>query len=113
MQCLQYQFYNLLSVQKHRIRVKGHQNIIRPQEFYRAGTAPPGFEISGSATASVYLKDIACLPTKAYCAHFRREKNYIFRELTRDFREFTRKLRVYSRKFRVNSRKLRVNSRKI
>ena len=25
--------------------------------------------------------------TKAYWAHFRREKNYIFRELTRNFRE--------------------------
>ena len=25
----------------------------RPQEFYRAGTAPPGFEIPGSATGPV------------------------------------------------------------
>ena len=28
----------------------GLQNILRPQEFYRAGTAPTGFEIPGSAT---------------------------------------------------------------
>ena len=26
------------------------QNILRPQEFYRAGTTPPGFKIPGSAT---------------------------------------------------------------
>ena len=25
----------------------------RPQEFYRAGTAPPGFEIPGSATVTL------------------------------------------------------------
>ena len=31
--------------------------------------------------------------TKAYWAHFRREKNYIFRELTRNFREKTRNFR--------------------
>ena len=24
--------------------------LLRPKEFYRAGTAPPGFEIPGSAT---------------------------------------------------------------
>ena len=31
----------------------------RPQEFYRAGTAPPGFEVPGSATVlllKVYYK---------------------------------------------------------
>ena len=27
----------------------------RPQEFYRAGTAPPGFEIPGSATDIEYF----------------------------------------------------------
>ena len=32
--------------------------------------------------------------TKAYWAHFRREENYIFRELTRNFCELTRKFRV-------------------
>ena len=26
--------------------------LLRPKEFYRAGTAPPGFEIPGSATES-------------------------------------------------------------
>ena len=31
--------------------------------------------------------------TKAYWAHFRTEKNYIFRELTRNFRELTRNFR--------------------
>ena len=31
--------------------------------------------------------------TKAYWAHFRKEKNYIFRELTRNFREFKRNFR--------------------
>ena len=50
MQCLLYLFYHQLSLQKHRICVKGHQNILRHQEFYRAGTTPPGFEITVSAT---------------------------------------------------------------
>ena len=36
-------------------------------------------------------------PTKAYWAHFRREKNYIFRELTRNFRELTRNFREIMR----------------
>ena len=31
--------------------------------------------------------------TKAYWAHFRREKIYIFREFTRNFRELTRNFR--------------------
>ena len=53
MQRLQYLFYHLLSLQKQRICVKGLHNILRPQEFYRAGTAPPGFENPGSATANV------------------------------------------------------------
>ena len=42
-QCLQYLFYHLLSLQKHTICVKGHQTILRPQKFYRAGTMPPRF----------------------------------------------------------------------
>ena len=29
---------------------RGTKSNPRPQEFYRAGTAPPGFEIPGSAT---------------------------------------------------------------
>ena len=41
MQCLQYVFYALLSLQKHRVCVKGHQKIFTPQKLYRAGTAPP------------------------------------------------------------------------
>ena len=32
----------------------------RPQEFYRAGTAPPGFEIPGSATVARYRQWCAC-----------------------------------------------------
>ena len=32
--------------------------------------------------------------TKAYWAHFRREKNFFFHELTRIFRELTRNFRV-------------------
>ena len=31
--------------------------------------------------------------TKAFWAHFRREKNYIFRVLTRNFRELTQNFR--------------------
>ena len=30
--------------------IRGIKTILRPKEFYRAGTAPPGFEIPGSAT---------------------------------------------------------------
>ena len=40
-QYLQGVFYSLLSLQKHRECVKGHQTISRPQKLYRAGTAPP------------------------------------------------------------------------
>ena len=36
MQFLQYLFHHLLSLQKHRICMRGFQNILRPQEFYRA-----------------------------------------------------------------------------
>ena len=36
MQFLQYLFHHLLSLQKHRICMRGLQNILRPQEFYRA-----------------------------------------------------------------------------
>ena len=40
MQCLQYVFYSLLTLQKHRVCVKGHiKRIFRPQKLYRAGTA--------------------------------------------------------------------------
>ena len=49
MQCLQYVFYSLLSLQKHRVCVKGHQNLhtskIKPRRV-RA----PGSLISESAT---------------------------------------------------------------
>ena len=38
--------------------------------------------------------------TKACWAHFRWEKNYIFRELTRNFREITRYFREFTRNFR-------------
>ena len=41
--------------------------------------------------------------TKAYWAHFRREQNYIFRELTRNFREITRNFRELTR---INANKL-------
>ena len=37
---------------------------------------------------------------KAYWARFRREKNYIFRELTRNFRELTRNFSELTRNFR-------------
>ena len=43
--------YSLLLLQKHRVCVKGHQNKSQTLEYYRTGTAPPGFEIPGSATA--------------------------------------------------------------
>ena len=36
---------------KHKVCVKGIKTNLRPQEVYRAGTAPPGFEIPGSASA--------------------------------------------------------------
>ena len=42
--------------------------------------------------------------TKAHWAHFRIEKNYIFRELTRNFRELTRNFRELTRNFRVLTR---------
>ena len=38
--------------------------------------------------------------TKAYWAHLRREKNYIFRKLTRNFCELTRNFRELTRNFR-------------
>ena len=38
---LQYAIFPLLSLQNHRTYVKGHQIILRPQEFVSAGTAPP------------------------------------------------------------------------
>ena len=46
MHCLQYVFYSLFSLLKHRVKCEG----ARPQEFYRVGTAPRGFEIPRSAT---------------------------------------------------------------
>ena len=40
--CLQYLFYSLLSLQKHRVCVKGHQNALRPKKNYTApGLRPP------------------------------------------------------------------------
>ena len=36
--------------------VKGIQNKPQTQEFYRAGTASPGFEIPGSATKHILFK---------------------------------------------------------
>ena len=50
MQCVQFVFHSLPSLQKHRQCVKGHKTVPRPQEFYRAGTAPPGSEIPESVT---------------------------------------------------------------
>ena len=38
-----YNYYSLLLLQKHTVSVKRHQNKLR------AGIAPPGFEIPGSA----------------------------------------------------------------
>ena len=46
---------------KHRVCVKGaSKQSPKPQEFYRAGTAPPGFKIPGSATDCTHkiLQDI-------------------------------------------------------
>ena len=55
MQCLQYVFYSLLSLQKHRVCVKGHQTIFRPQKQFCAGKPllPPSRFLNffvGSAT---------------------------------------------------------------
>ena len=46
------------------------------------------YTITEDVLSQVWLKF-----TKAYWAHFRREKNYIFCELTRNFRESTRNFR--------------------
>ena len=43
-QLLQYVSYSLLSVQKHRVCGKGLNIYSQTQEFYSAGTTPPGFE---------------------------------------------------------------------
>ena len=74
MQCLKYLFYHLLSLQN-RICVKGHQNILRPQEFYCARTAPPGFEIPGSATDSIGMGVVSLCFVNPVCCHF---DNFIF-----------------------------------
>ena len=36
------------------VYLKGIKIIPRPQEFYCAGTTPPGFEIPGSATGKLF-----------------------------------------------------------
>ena len=72
---------------KHRICVKGHQNILRPQEFYRTGTAHPGFKIPGSATPMIFFKDLHptnyCCICNCYYLHlirvyFHRASMYLF-----------------------------------
>ena len=50
MQCLQYVLCSLLSLYKIGYVWKGIKTNPRSQEFYRAGTAPPGFEIPGTVT---------------------------------------------------------------
>ena len=54
MPCLQYVFYSVLSLKKHRVYVKGHQNNLRHQEFYSAGISAPCCEITGSTTVDSY-----------------------------------------------------------
>ena len=46
-------FYSVLSLRKDRV-CEGASKLPRPQKFYRAVTAPPDFEISGSAPALNY-----------------------------------------------------------
>ena len=58
MQCVQFVFHSLPSLQKHRESVKGHKTVLRPQEFYRAGTAPPGSEIPESVTGLTLIDSL-------------------------------------------------------
>ena len=61
MQFLQCVFYSLLSLQKHGMSVKGHQNNPKKREFYRIRTAPPVSKILGSATEiHVYMMQEIC-----------------------------------------------------
>ena len=61
--------------------LKGHQNKLKPQnsKFYRAGTAPPGFEIPGSPVCYylplkngvvLYLKNLNSLYQRIICVKF-------------------------------------------
>ena len=61
-QCLQYVFYSVLSLQKHRVYVKVHQNNLRPQEFYRAGILAPCCEITGSTPVDSFEVSL-CRPS--------------------------------------------------
>ena len=63
MRYLQYVFYSLLSIQKHRVCVKGHHNKPQTQMILIAWNAPLDSEIPGSATDCKSSSISYCIPS--------------------------------------------------
>ena len=102
-----------------KIHPKFTQSIIKKREFnlisnegqhlYAKGERNSKIEKYIDSFKQFFLK--STIKPSCIITHFRREKNYIFREYTRNFRKITRNFRELTRNFREITRKFRVNAR--